>query len=68
MQIDHAGSWRRGPHDDRYADEEHSGERKESDLQEGISVLFVRYGNVSFRFGSSWIPHGSGIFGIFDAI
>lgn len=42
MPIDYAGSWRRGSHDDRDADEEHGGERKESDLQERLSVLFVR--------------------------
>lgn len=45
MPIDYAGAWRRGSHDDRDADEEHGGERKESDLQERLSVLFVRKGS-----------------------
>lgn len=53
MQIDHAGSWRRRPDDDRDADEEHCRERKESDLQERISVLFVKHLLASFRFGRS---------------
>ena len=68
MQIDYAGSWRRGSDDDRDADEEHGGEREESDLQERLSVLFVQNGRTSFRFDSRRISHESRILGIFDRV